>query len=673
MRPSEPRRKPSGRAHRIGVAVATSALGVLLAACGGEPTGIDGTVRSPSSAIGAGSAPDVVSRTIDLTARIGEGARATAINDSGVVVGELRATGPFASDGFVWDPENGLRTFGAQFRAVRPSATNNRNTVVGVLNEKMIDLPDDPFNSEPDSTLSPPLAFTWTPSAGIRFLNGTINPVDVNDRDRVLALPQGDAEFGFWSLSGGPLRTVPAPAGIDDLGLTAMNDRGTAVGFARPSGRSSRRAFRWTPGSGTELLPEGPFVNRSQAWDVGDRGMIAGFADRDGAVWGRDQSVREVAGGDLGAVVEFRAVNDSGQAVGELRFPEGGGSSHAVFWSEDTGLVDLTPDAHRARAIDINSRGQVLGFAVPVEGEDARHLIWEIADGETSVSLELGQQSFEPVLIQEFNALTQEPSDRDDRTRGTVRVERGGSAAEDVEVTLTAKSTDLGGHVGPHDPSEKPAGRFVMGGALRDSLVVTTDRDGRAEFTYQTSGLSGREAVIAAVGGQSEARDSVEIDIRAEGAPFPPIPQAPSVGGFPLYGFKDQSSHDGQVFFGRAGAVDLVVGIMEDFVTDFESRDQVFERGGRFVITDANLPLGGLNDADIPRFCGRDEQGGSHSCWQSPHQFHRTGRSFDLRTKNMAADLARRLDRLCSRSPETRFCDLEFPGTPSEHLHVETR
>ncbi|HEX5685445.1 MAG TPA: hypothetical protein VFY73_15600 [Ideonella sp.] len=235
------------------------------------------------------------------------------------------------------------------------------------------------------------------------------SPTALNERGQVLGFlgPRGrdgreQQQPFIWSAEGG-LQLWPTPARDHRLFLEDINDAGQVVGSDR------EQAFIWTSRAGAKPLVDRPLT---YATAINERGLVTGFssdADKPHAfLWSR-------AGGMVSihpptATVSFTAdVNNLGQAVGQVRNHAGEASAailsrhadpkllgcltlsrggrcsslawaindagqvvghssaddvHAFFWSEPTGMVDISadlPTGYFAYGEHINSLGQVVG------------------------------------------------------------------------------------------------------------------------------------------------------------------------------------------------------------------------------------------------------------------------------------------------------------------------
>jgi probable HAF family extracellular repeat protein len=169
-----------------------------------------------------------------------------------------------------------------------------------------------------------------------------------------------------------------------------VNEGGQVVGelASRPgadSGRDGQHAFVWAWGTITDLGTLGG--SRSQAYDVNNRGQIAGVAFTDGtgggaAIWAGDGVLR-LPGGD-GLATGAHDINDAGQVVGYTSADQNHGveaGTHAVLWEPGTGPREFEPRTGYATSTPVAT-------ATP-----------EQTVGQADVVVELGDIYFEPDTI----------------------------------------------------------------------------------------------------------------------------------------------------------------------------------------------------------------------------------------------------------------------------------
>jgi hypothetical protein len=148
-------------------------------------------------------------------------------------------------------------------------------------------------------------------------------------------------------------------------------------------------------------------------------------------------------------------------------------------------------------------------------------------------------------------------------------------------------------------------------------IAVTTDSDGVAEAIYRSSGVAGRERIIATVTPDvpSQGPDTNELVIKVSGL----VEMASAVAG--TYSFKSQigSPHGDNNHWVLPSFRDSVLAVFRALYADGGVIEDP-ESGNRFLITDAGLEWGGLYDL-------YDE-----TEWSSPHMTHRLGRDMDVRS-----------------------------------------
>jgi len=242
---------------------------------------------------------------------------ASAINDSGQIVGESAGTGG-VGHGFIWGPDDGLTDLGDLTGRGSHSEAYGINGLGHVVGSA--------YSTEGR------VAFLWTREGGME---------DLGD------LPGGNV----WALA------------------YDINDSGQVVGRARDE--DGNRAFLWERATGMVVLGSLPGGQPdSSAYAINESGQVVGDADVEAGehafLWDSESGMVDL--GDLpGGDVFARAVdlNDSGQVVGISDTDEG---RHGFVWDSDTGMRDLTDligsDAEWEilEAVAINNHGQILAI-----------------------------------------------------------------------------------------------------------------------------------------------------------------------------------------------------------------------------------------------------------------------------------------------------------------------
>jgi probable HAF family extracellular repeat protein len=243
----------------------------------------------------------------------------------------------------------------------------------------------------------------------IQWVDGHIEELGTLDGDESIAIDINDAGLVVGASSTSPNVRLSGSSGthavlwdngtIKDLGTIGggdyslaygVNEGGQVVGelASRPgadSGRDGQHAFVWAWGTITDLgTLGGP---RSQAYDVNNRGQIAGVALTDGtgggaAIWAGDGVLR-LPGGD-GLATGAQDINDAGQVVGYTSADQNHGveaGTHAVLWEPGTGPREFEPRT---------------GYATPTPVATPT---LEPTVGQADMVVELGDIYFEPDTI----------------------------------------------------------------------------------------------------------------------------------------------------------------------------------------------------------------------------------------------------------------------------------
>jgi len=261
---------------------------------------------------------------VDLGTLGGSYAEATAVNQSGLVVGHASVAG--GSQGFVWTTETPMRGIGTLGGPdSRAEAVNASGHVVGWSN-------DSDFKA---------WAFLWTPETGMRSiadLGGVFTvATKINDHGQVIGfgfLPNDTQFHAFsWTEAGG-LRRLEAPEGVGSV-ANALNNSGQVVGTVTlADGRA--RAFLWTEAGG-----------------MVDLGTLGGSQAR------------------------ASAINASGHVVGSSLIA-GNLKWHAFLWTPAGGMVDLgpLPGFDESAATHLNDRGEIVGTSSSSFPVGPRATLW---------------------------------------------------------------------------------------------------------------------------------------------------------------------------------------------------------------------------------------------------------------------------------------------------------
>jgi len=183
-------------------------------------------------------------------------------------------------------------------------------------------------------------------------------------------------------------RPAPAQDGyvVEDLGALAgdtsssaqaINADGDVVGWSM--GQAGTRAFLYTNARGMVGLPGLPNKPRTVARDISDAGVIVGSANAGGTdlghavLWSDASVVQDLGTLGNGYFSEAFGVNNLGQVVGWSYTVGGQGLTgvHGFLYSQNGGLVDLTPESDNSSALDINDAGQVTGYRTAFGGYHA--------------------------------------------------------------------------------------------------------------------------------------------------------------------------------------------------------------------------------------------------------------------------------------------------------------
>lgn len=168
----------------------------------------------------------------------------------------------------------------------------------------------------------------------------------------------------------------PSSYVVKDLGVLSGDTSSNAMGINKYGdvvgwsfGPAGTRAFVYTDVSGMIALPGLLDRSRTIARDINDIGDVVGTANAGGtdlghAVLWTNGSIVDLGTLGTGSFSDGWGINNFRQVVGSSYTNGGSGLSgvHAFLYSENDGMIDLTPDNDTGFAGDINDAGQVTGY-----------------------------------------------------------------------------------------------------------------------------------------------------------------------------------------------------------------------------------------------------------------------------------------------------------------------
>ncbi|MGB8932358.1 MAG: hypothetical protein WCC48_14030 [Anaeromyxobacteraceae bacterium] len=303
--------------------------------------------------------------TIELGTLGGSWSDATALNDSGQVVGTSAISSDAEQHAFSWTQAGGMVDLGVPVGGVGSFArdVNANGQIVG-------------GTTAPSGFCK--IAVSWTEAAGsVLIYNDCSHGLAVNGSGQVMGFKYGwmsPAAF-LWTEAGfiwGEDSYVPA----------AVNESGQVVGTRSCYRGCPARALLSTLAGGTidlgtlggSYAKAGSVNNGGQV--VGSSAM-AGDAQEHAFLWTPADGMMDLGtlGGTRSAAL---AVSDNGQVVG-WSTTAGDAVQHAFSWTREGGMRDLTPDATWAQAYAVNDGGQVVGSSTadPTRGSGYRYFSWK--------------------------------------------------------------------------------------------------------------------------------------------------------------------------------------------------------------------------------------------------------------------------------------------------------
>lgn len=273
------------------------------------------------------------------------------------------------------------------------------------------------------------------------------NAVGLNEAGQVTGYSDvgGGVHAFVWSEGAGMVDLGTLPDAYESAGA-AINNEGVVAGYSHGIPFTPPHAFRWSATDGMRDLGSlsagaGGFGGVSAAYALNDAGLIAGNSDLDAGgahafAWAPDRGMLDIdtlrstyslpaAVGAAGQVAGYFAVRgtdnlnhaflwtaangmrDLGTAGGVESYViamSGGahiagvvnldsGDQHAMSWTEAGGMVDLgtldgAPPRAASRALDVNNKGQIVGWSRSAGG-DYQPFLWQAARGMVELNTRL--------------------------------------------------------------------------------------------------------------------------------------------------------------------------------------------------------------------------------------------------------------------------------------------
>jgi len=165
----------------------------------------------------------------------------------------------------------------------------------------------------------------------------------------------------------------------------AVNASGQVIGFSYPpDGFGVEHAFFWTQEAGAIDLTSGDTVSQAEAVD--DEGQVVGLIEAQPL--GRD-AFRAFLWTSTGGIIDLGTldstgsaaldVNARGQVVGYTHSSVG--SDHAFLWTRKSGMINLGTLGGSAHAYAVNDNGQVVGDSGTVDDGKFHAVSWTGAGG----------------------------------------------------------------------------------------------------------------------------------------------------------------------------------------------------------------------------------------------------------------------------------------------------
>lgn len=219
--------------------------------------------------------------------------------------------------------------------------------------------------------------FLWDRKHGYKFIDELAHELEIpvkaaalNDRGQIVSTQPIEPDGAFlraviWQKGKG-LKFLESAPGDDSSVAFDINNRGEVVGISGPYPDvlpAGERSVIWDRHGRVTVIPVFPASQSSYPRALNDAGQVVGVdyasGGNRGYIWDRKNGLRAIDGLTSGGAGLPSSINDHGEVVGSS-------SSHAIFWSEATGTVDLGDlpgGTDNSFASDINNHRQIVGYA----------------------------------------------------------------------------------------------------------------------------------------------------------------------------------------------------------------------------------------------------------------------------------------------------------------------
>ncbi len=372
---------------------------VTLSACGASPTLEPGSLASSAGAVK--TSPDAELSAVDLGTLGGKRSFPDAINAQGHAVGGSDTSGNAEFHAFLWTRDDGmvdLGTLGGVFSEA--SAVSDAGHVVGTSYlpdssmhaflwtkaDGMLDLGPGEARAVSNSGVvigsyfdgEDRHGFVWSRTRGRTDLGENTLPSAVNARGDVVGRSsQAGWEHPFlWTKEGEAidLGTLGGRSGF----AVAVSDDGKVVGETYAADEIATHPFLWTRTGG--MIDLGTLGGAwAVAWDVSNGGHVVGASTSTPGSLDQSEShpfLWTRMGGMTNLDTAGRRGGSAMAVSGSGRYVAGGGlvvddQVRGFLWSRQTGLEVLGGVGGYTGAVDVNDRGQALGFVIFGSGRDA--------------------------------------------------------------------------------------------------------------------------------------------------------------------------------------------------------------------------------------------------------------------------------------------------------------